>query len=98
MLYPCTDIPRAILATTIISAATSQRIALSGGPAVTFSVGTKAVWVKFGSSTVAATTGTASEIYVPAESIVTLPAPGSATHVALIEAAATAVGSVSVLE
>lgn len=95
MVYPLAETPVERQTNTVISAAASQRIALSGAWIVRFSVAAKGLWFKFGSSTVEATAGTAAEGYVPAESILDVAAPRGATHVAIIQAAATAVGSVT---
>jgi hypothetical protein len=94
MSYGYVDMPAQLVTTTVISAAASQRIQLDAR-AVRFSVDTKGLWVKFGDSTVASTAGTAGEFYVPAGMVVDVTAPNTATHVAIIQAGATAAGSVS---
>ena len=81
---------------TTIAASASQRIAIGNGSTVLFGVGTKGIWYKFGTSTVEATAGTAAEGFIPQETLVYLPVPRDATHVAIIQSAATSVGSVTV--
>ena len=90
-----------ILSTTVIAASSSQRIILNGA-LVRFSVGTQGVWYKFGDSSVSATAGTAAEGYAPANFVVDVPLPRNSlssvnTHVAIIQAAGTAVGSVQMI-
>ena len=81
---------------TTIAASASQRIAIGNGSVVLFAVGTKGLWYKFGSSTVEATAGTAAEGFIPQETLVYLPVPRGATHIAIIQSAATSIGSISV--
>lgn len=95
MVYPIGGLKVNSETTTVISAAASQRIACPG-EFVRFAVGAKALWCKFGDSTVDATAGTAGEFYIPAESVVDVAVQRYATHIAIIQAAATAVGSVTV--
>lgn len=105
-MFNVNDTPRQARSTTVIAASSSQRIALAGGTVVRFSVGTQGLWYKFGTSTVAATAGTAAEGYVPANTTLDVPVPitstvsslNTVTDVAIIQAAATAVGSVEVYE
>jgi hypothetical protein len=105
-MWTINENPRIARSTTVISALASQRIALSGGSAVRFSVGAQGIWYKFGGSAVDATAGTAAEGYVPANTTLDVPvpitstvsSPNTITHVAIIQAAATAVGSVEVYE
>ena len=82
-----------ILSTTVIAASSSQRIAIKGA-LVRFCVDGKSLWYKFGDSSVSATAGTAAEGYVPAGFPLDVPIPTGVTNVAIIQAAATAVGSV----
>ncbi len=103
-MFNVNDTPLIARSTTVIAAAASQRIALLGGTVVRVAVGTQGLWYKFGDSTVAATAGTAAEGYVPANWVEDIPVPiestqsavNTVTHVAIIQAAATAVGSVQV--
>lgn len=80
--------------TTVISAAASQRVQVGAQNNVQIAVGGAALWIKFGDSTVTATAGTASEIYVPAGWVSEFVSPS--THVAMIQDAATAEGSLTV--
>lgn len=86
-----------ILSTTVIAASSSQVIAVNGA-LVRFCVDGKSLWYKFGTdNTVSATTGSSSEGYVPAGFPLDVPIPRGKTHVAIIQAAATAVGSVQMI-
>lgn len=94
-MWTVEELPLRPQTTTVISAAASQRVACAG-TYVRFSVGTKAIWYKFGSITVTATAGTAAEGFVPQDYVLDVPVPSGSTHVALIQSGATSVGSVTV--
>lgn len=97
-MFNVQDTPMLLDTTTVIAASSSQRIAVAGGGAVRLSVGAQGLWYKLGSSTVDATAGTASEGFVPANTVVDVPVASSITHVAIIQNAATAIGSVQVFK
>lgn len=87
------------VSTTIISAAASQLIDMRAGIGVEIAPEGQAVWAKVGDSTVVATAGTANEIFVAVGTARWIPRGSTFAglgHVAIIQDALTADGSVTV--
>ena len=97
------------IAGTKIAALASQRIDIQAGDAVLISPLTQGVWVELGDDAVTATKGLSNETFVAAGDHVTLHRSGGykdngtggvkreQSHIAIIEDAATASGTVTVL-
>lgn len=88
--------------TAFTAVAASTALALTGYKSVRIAVTAQGLWVKFGTSGVTATAGTASEIFIPPNWTYDIMVPagaiqpaGTVTHLAYIQDAASAKGSIS---